>query len=97
MFFSLIKWKVITTCEIAKDVWDKFRIKNEGNKSVKKTRLRRLIIDLKNLTKLDFEYIAYFQVKIYDISNDSYILGEEYSSVKLVHKVLGSLAKRLPQ
>lgn len=42
----------------------------------------------------DSKSILDFHVKLFDISNYSYTLGEKYSYAKLVNKVLGSLPKR---
>ncbi|XP_062103502.1 uncharacterized protein LOC133814575 [Humulus lupulus] len=86
--------KVVANCEIAKEAWDKLKTKNEGTSAVKKSRLRSLAREFKNLTMDEEDFIADFHAKLCDISNESYALGETYSNEKLVRKVLGSLPRR---
>ncbi|XP_062104227.1 uncharacterized protein LOC133815396 [Humulus lupulus] len=91
---STNQMKVVANCEIAKEAWDKLKIKNEGTSAVKKSRLRSLAREFKNLTMDEEDSIADFHAKLCDISNESYALGETYSNDKLVRKVLGSLPRR---
>ncbi|XP_062119347.1 uncharacterized protein LOC133833105 [Humulus lupulus] len=86
--------KVIANCEIAKEVWEKLRIKNEGIDAVKKSRLRALEKAFENLSTEEEETVAEFHAKLCDISNESYALGKTYSNVKLVRKVLGVLPRK---
>ncbi|XP_062088723.1 uncharacterized protein LOC133795284 [Humulus lupulus] len=91
---STNQMKVVANCEIAKEAWDKLKIKNEGTSAVKKSRLRSLAREFENLTMDEEDSIADFHAKLCDISNESYALGETYSNDKLVRKVLGSLPRR---
>ncbi|XP_062080191.1 uncharacterized protein LOC133784942 [Humulus lupulus] len=86
--------KVIANCEVAKDAWEKLRIKNEGTDAVKKSRLRSLAKAIENLSMDEDETVAEFHAKLCDISNESYALGKTYSNAKLVRKVLGVLPRR---
>ncbi|KAM6563438.1 hypothetical protein CsatB_023436 [Cannabis sativa] len=86
--------KVIANCEIAKEAWEKLKIKNEGTDAVKKSRLRALAKAFENQTMEEDESIAEFHAKLCDISNESYALGKTYSNSKLVRKVLGVLPRR---
>ncbi|XP_060973956.1 uncharacterized protein LOC133039144 [Cannabis sativa] len=86
--------KVIANCEIAKEAWEKLKIKNEGTDAVKKSRLRALAKAFENLTMEEDESVAEFHAKLCDISNESYTLGKTYSNSKLVRKVLGVLPRR---
>ncbi|XP_060962238.1 uncharacterized protein LOC115703916 [Cannabis sativa] len=86
--------KVIANCEIAKEAWEKLKIKNEGTDAVKKSRLRALAKAFENLTMEEDESVAEFHAKLCDISNESYALGKTYSNSKLVRKVLGVLPRR---
>ncbi|XP_060974085.1 uncharacterized protein LOC133039254 [Cannabis sativa] len=86
--------KVIANCEIAKEAWEKLKIKNEGTDAVKKSRLRALAKSFENLTMEEDESVAEFHAKLCDISNESYALGKTYSNSKLVRKVLGVLPRR---
>ncbi|XP_062088790.1 uncharacterized protein LOC133795353 [Humulus lupulus] len=86
--------KVIANCEVAKDAWEKLRIKNEGTDAVKKSRLRSLAKAFENLSMDEDETVAEFHAKLCDISNESYALGKTYSNAKLVRKVLGVLPRR---
>ncbi|XP_062114498.1 uncharacterized protein LOC133825594 [Humulus lupulus] len=91
---SANQMKVVANCEIAKEAWDKLKIKNEGTSAVKKSRLRSLAREFENLTMDEEDSIADFHAKLCDISNESYALGETYTNDKLVRKVLGSLPRR---
>ncbi|XP_062074886.1 uncharacterized protein LOC133778888 [Humulus lupulus] len=86
--------KVIANCEIAKEAWEKLRIKNEGTDAVKKSRLRALAKSFENLSMEEEETVAEFHAKLCDISNESYALGKTYSNAKLVRKVLGVLPRK---
>lgn len=81
--------KVIANCEIAKDAWQKLRIKNEGTNAVKKSRLRTLAKAFENLAIEEDERVAEFDAKLCDISNELYALGKIYFNDKLVRKVVG--------
>ncbi|XP_060973891.1 uncharacterized protein LOC133039102 [Cannabis sativa] len=86
--------KVISNCEVAKEAWEKLRIKNEGTEAVKKARLRALAKSFENLSMDEEESVTDFHAKLCDISNESYALGKVYSNKKLVRKVLGALPKK---
>ncbi|XP_060961015.1 uncharacterized protein LOC133031514 [Cannabis sativa] len=86
--------KVISNCEVAKDAWEKLKIKNEGTDAVKKARLRSLAKSFENLSMEEDESVSEFHAKLCDISNESYALGKTYSNKKLVRKLLGVLPKR---
>ncbi|XP_060972614.1 uncharacterized protein LOC133038466 [Cannabis sativa] len=86
--------KVIANCEMAKEAWEKLRIKNEGTDAVKKSRLRALAKAFEDLSMEEEETVAEFHAKLCDISNESYALGKTYSNAKLVRKVLGVLPRR---
>ncbi|KAM6574972.1 hypothetical protein CsatA_023299 [Cannabis sativa] len=96
-FFNAVstnQLKVIANCEIAKEAWEKLKIKNEGTDAVKKSRLRALAKAFENLTMEEDESVVEFHAKLCDISNESYALGKTYSNSKLVRKVLGVLPRR---
>ncbi|XP_060968423.1 uncharacterized protein LOC133035979 [Cannabis sativa] len=86
--------KVISNCEVAKDAWEKLKLKNEGTDAVKKARLRSLAKSFENLSMEEDESVSEFHAKLCDISNESYALGKTYSNKKLVRKLLGVLPKR---
>uniref|UniRef100_A0A803PCR4 Gag-pol polyprotein n=1 Tax=Cannabis sativa TaxID=3483 RepID=A0A803PCR4_CANSA len=86
--------KVIANCEIAKEAWEKLKIKNEGTNAVKKSRLRALAKAFENLIMEENETVIEFHAMLCDISNESYALRKTYSNSKLVQKVLGVLLRR---
>ncbi|KAM6556835.1 hypothetical protein CsatB_003854 [Cannabis sativa] len=86
--------KVIVNYEMAKEAWEKLRIKNEGTDPVKKSRLRALAKAFEDLSMEEEETVAEFHAKLCDISNESHALGKTYSNVKLVCKVLRVLPRR---
>lgn len=86
--------KVIANCEVAREAWEKLRIKNEGTDAVKKSRLRSLAKSFENLSMEEDETVAEFHAKLCGVANESYALGKTYSNAKSVRKVLGVLPKR---
>ncbi|XP_060960703.1 uncharacterized protein LOC133031259 [Cannabis sativa] len=86
--------KIIANYEMAKEAWEKLRIKNEGMDAVKKSRLHALAKAFEDLSMEEEETVVEFHAKLCDISNESYALGKTYSNAKLVRKVLGVLPRR---
>ncbi|XP_062089094.1 uncharacterized protein LOC133795656 [Humulus lupulus] len=86
--------KVIANCDIANEVWEKLKVKNEGTDVFKKFILLSLDKAFENLTMEEDESIAEFHEKLCGISNESYAPGETYSNAKLVCKVLRVLPRR---
>ncbi|CAM8936701.1 unnamed protein product [Rhodiola kirilowii] len=88
------KFKMISTCEIAKKAWDILKKAHEGTTKVKISRMEMVTSKFKNLRMQEDETITDFNTRILDISNESFALGEPMSEETLVRKVPRSLPKR---
>lgn len=87
-------FKLISTCEVAKDAWNILQVTHEGTDTVRMSRLQLLTTKFENLRMTEDETISEFNSRLCDLSNESFALGEKMSEEKLVRKVLRSLPKR---
>ncbi|KAH6785832.1 hypothetical protein C2S51_038287 [Perilla frutescens var. frutescens] len=87
-------FKLISTCDKAKDAWDILQTTFEGTSSVRVSRMQLLTTRFENLRMNEGEKLADFNAKICDIASESFALGDAISEEKLVRKVLRSLPKR---
>uniref|UniRef100_A0A803PRG0 Integrase catalytic domain-containing protein n=1 Tax=Cannabis sativa TaxID=3483 RepID=A0A803PRG0_CANSA len=83
----ILELKVLANCEIAKETWEKLKIKNEGTDAVKKSRLRGLTKAFENLSMEEDDSVAEFHAKLCDISKESYALEKTYSNSKLNYEL----------
>lgn len=87
-------FRLINTCVFAKEAWDILAVAHEGTSKVKMSRLQLLTSKFEGLKMLESESIAEFNVRLLDISNESFALGMKIFEEKLVRKVLRSLPKK---
>ena len=87
-------FRLVNTCEVAKDAWGILQYTHEGTSKVKMSRLQLLTNRFENLRMKGDESINDFHVNILEISNASSALGEKIPEDKLVRKMLRSLPKR---
>ncbi|KAI3443710.1 hypothetical protein Pfo_000375 [Paulownia fortunei] len=92
---DLNQFQLITTCETAKEAWNKLQVAYEGTTSVGLSKLQMLASRFEDLRMEDNETIADFNAKLCDIANECHALGEKYGDTKLVRKTLRSLLDRL--
>ncbi|KAI3444057.1 hypothetical protein Pfo_000722 [Paulownia fortunei] len=95
--FSIVdssQFRLIVTCEIAKEAWDILQVAYEGTASVSLSKLQMLASRFEDLRMEDNETIADFNAKLCDIANECHDLGEKYDDTKLVKKTLRSLPDR---
>ncbi|KAG8483095.1 hypothetical protein CXB51_022018 [Gossypium anomalum] len=88
------QFKMISTCEIAKKAWIILQNQHEGNVFVKMPKLQILAIEFVSLKMDEDETISNFYIRLCDIYDEVFCLGEHFSKVKLVRKVLHSLLER---
>ncbi|KAL5779196.1 hypothetical protein ACOSQ2_009933 [Xanthoceras sorbifolium] len=88
------QYRHIQKCESAKEAWKILQITHEGTTAVKRSKLQMLTSQSKSLQMDENETFAEFEAKLTDITNKSYMLGEVYSSSKIVRKILRSLPER---
>ena len=91
---DLNQFKLISTCETAKEAWDILKIAHEGTNAVKLSKLQILTTRFENLKMKEEETITEFNARLCDIANEAFALGEKISEEKLVRKALRSLPKR---
>lgn len=87
-------FKLIYTCSSTKEVWKIFKVAYEGTSKVKTSRLQIMSSKFKSLKMMEEETIAKFNVRVLDIANESYNLGERIFESKLIRKVLISLPRK---
>ena len=87
-------FKLINTYKFAKAAWEILEVAYEGTSKVKMSRMQILTSHFKALKMEEDETIAEFIVRVLNIANELYTLGEKISDSKLVRKVLRSLPSR---
>ena len=88
------EFKKIYLTETAKEVWTILQTTYEGNKAVKDSKLQRLTISFEEIKMEEDESFDEFYVKLKDIVNSAFNLGEQIFEPKIMRKVLKSLLER---
>ena len=88
------QFKLISTCETSKDVWEILQMAHEGMTTVRLSKLQILTPRFKNLGRQENETIFECNSKLCDIGNETFSLGEKISEEKLMRKALRSLPRR---
>ena len=95
--FSVVmneEFKKIFSSETAKEAWTILQTTYEGTKVVKDLKLQRLTTSFEEIKMEVDESFDEFYVKLKDIVNSAFNLGETIPKPKIVRKVLRSLPKR---
>ena len=95
--FSVVtneKFKKISFTEIAKEAWTILQTNYEGTKAVKNSNFQRLTISFEEIKIDEDESFDEFYVKLKDIVNSAFNLGEIIPEPKVVRRVLRSLPER---
>ena len=87
-------FRLINTCTVAKDAWEILKTAHEGTTRVRMSRLQMLTTQFENLMMTEEETISEFHMRVRDLSNASFALGEPMSDEKLVRKILRSLPQK---
>src|ERR1044072_5227009 len=87
-------FRLIYTCTEAKDAWEILKMTHEGTPRVRMSRLQLLTTKFENLRMIEYESIFDFHMRVCDLANKSFALGEQISEEKLVRKILRSLPKK---
>lgn len=69
-------FRLINTCTKAKDAWEILKIAHEGTSKVRMSRLQLLITKFDNMRMNEDESIYDFNIRLHDIANNSFALGE---------------------
>ena len=88
------EFKKISSTETAKEAWTILQKTYEGTKAVKHSKLQRLTTSFEEIKMEEDESFDEFYVKLKDIVNSAFNLGETIPEPKIVRKVLRSLPER---
>ena len=78
------QFKLISTCEMAKEAWEILETAYEGTKAVRLFKLQILTFHFENLRMKEEETISDFNSRLCDIANEAFTLREKYSEETLV-------------
>ena len=90
---STEEFKRISNVEVAHTAWNILQTIHEGIKAVKINKLQQLTTRFESIRMFDDECFDKFYVKLNDIVNSTYNLGEIYDQPKIVRKILKSLTE----
>ena len=90
---SMEKFKKISNVEVVHTAWNILQTVHEGTKVVKINKLQQLTTRFESIRMSDDESFDEFYVKLNDIVNYVYNLGEIYDQSKTLRKILRSLTK----
>ena len=82
------EFKKISSTKTAKEAWTILWTTYEGTKAVKDSKLQRLTTSLEEIMMEENELFHEFYVKLKDIVNSAFNLGETILEPKIVRKVL---------
>ena len=85
------KFKRISNIEVAHTAWNILQTVHEGTKAVKINKLQQLTSKFESIRMSNDESFDEFYVKLNDIVNFAYNLGEIYDQPKIVRKIFRSL------
>ena len=88
------QYKLIQNTKIAKEAWDILEVAHEGTDVVKDSKLQVLQTQFELLKMEEDECFNDFEVKLMDIVNQSYQLGDPYSDRRVKQKIMRSLPAR---
>ena len=88
------EFKKISSTETTKEVWTILQTTYEGTKAVKDSKFQRLTTSFEEIKMEEDDSFDEFYVKLKDIVNSAFNLGETIPKPKIVRKVLRSLPER---
>ena len=83
----------ISTCNSAKEIWDRLEVTHEGTNQVKESKINILVHKYELFTMEQTETITCMFTRFTDIVNGLKSLGKTYSNADLVRKILRSLPR----
>lgn len=86
------QFKLISTCEIAKEMWEILQVTYKCTKTIRLSKLQILATRFDKRMEEGETIYMFNNTKLCDISNKVHVLGEPYNHEKLVRKAL-----RLPE
>ena len=94
VFIMNEEFEKISSTETAKEAWTILQTTYEGTKVVKDSKLQRLTTSFEEIKMEEDESFDEFYVKLKDMVNSAFNLGETISEPKVVRKVLKFLLER---
>ena len=91
---DMSQFKLISTCESAKEAQENLKSAHEETDSVKLSKLKILTTRLEDLRMNKEESISEFNERSCDIANEAFSLREKFTEEKLIRKALRYLPKR---
>ena len=88
------EFKKISSTKTAKEAWTILQTTYEGTKAIKDSKLQRLTTSFEEIKMEEDESFDEFYVKLKDIVNSAFNLGETIPEPKIVRNVLRSLPER---
>ena len=88
------EYKKISSTETTKEAWTIFQTTYEGTKAVKDSKFQRLATSFEEIKMEKDKSFDKFYVKLKDIINSAFNLGETIPEPKVVRNVLRSLPER---
>nr|XP_016445062.1 PREDICTED: uncharacterized protein LOC107770284 [Nicotiana tabacum] len=85
------EYRKISSCDTAKEMWDKLEVTYEGTSKVKETHINMLVHDYELFHMKEGEYIEEMFARFSKIISDLKAFGKPYSSGDQVRKILRSL------
>ncbi|XP_070050426.1 uncharacterized protein [Nicotiana tomentosiformis] len=85
------EYEKISSCDTAKEMWDKLEVTYEGTSKVKETRINLLVHDYELFQMKEGESIEEIFARFSKIIGDLKAFGKSYSSADQVRKILRSL------
>ena len=90
---SMEKFKRVSNVKVVHTDWNILQTVHEGTNAVKINKLQQLTSKFESIRMFVDESFDEFYVKLNDIVNSAYNLGEIYDQPKIVRKILRSLTK----
>jgi len=94
MSLSPSEFAKISNCKSAQEAWQILETTYEGTKLVKSAKLQMLMSRFEGIKMLEEETFGEFYSKMSDLRNSMVSLGKPILDVKLIRKILRSLAER---
>ncbi|KAK5774731.1 hypothetical protein PVK06_042587 [Gossypium arboreum] len=84
----------IMACESPKQAWNKLKEEFQGTKRTRQQQLLNLRRDFENLKMNEEETVKQYSDRIMVVANNIRLLGEQFSEVRIMEKVISTLPKR---
>ncbi|TYK05804.1 gag-pol polyprotein [Cucumis melo var. makuwa] len=87
-------FKLINSCNTAKEAWKTLEVAYKGTFKVKISRLQLIMSKFEALRMIEDESVFDYNKRVLEIANESLMLGEKIPDSKIVGKVLRSLPRK---